>query len=323
MSNGFTPSVSDFTEGAPGNDAISVEAASSTTEFAASDEERARQAHPQWQTLRSTALLWIQHLRPICNITAAQLCEALSVYASTGAESLGDLEIIAEHQMFEICGSSLRVDSGGLFAVTPQLTNIRPNLDSFAEVSLRILNFPDFNKPISEALVQEKYRRERNEVHPMYALAASYLLHFLRNCSSPWSNEIQDLLLRLFAPEKSNNLLQYISEFCRQQFPTHFETFSTIRLRAIKDFTSLLTSPTLTPLHIAASLGLPEICKVLVGAADAVDIVSQLGTPLYCAFAGPSVLVLGDARIKLKTMVDAPLPVNQTETIEVMHGALE
>ncbi len=280
------------------------------------------QIHPLQSKIRSTAILWMQQIEDDCEVTAPQLCEALAVHFSVEAKSLGDLRLLTEHQLFDICNDFLLINHGGLLSLADQRGEVGKDMSSLAMVCLRMLSFPEFGHPLEEAIVQESYRSERNRQHPLYPFAAKHLLHVLRRSVSTDNEDIIQALKELFQPGRTLNLLQYLLEFSRQQYSGHFESFGSVKIPVVKEYIALLTNPTLSPFHIAACLGLPHVCEDRLRASEHVDRVSGLGTPLFCALAGPSAVLSCSLWAGSSKMAEAPLGLDQKGTIKVIQRAL-
>lgn len=98
----------------------------------------------------------------------------------------------------------------------------------------------------------------------------------------------------LFAMPRSFAFVQWALEYARETWPGHFDSGCADPV-AILDLTGALYDGSASPLHLAAALGLPNLCKSLLSRGAPVDRGGRLGTPLYCALVGHDVLVAGDA----------------------------
>lgn len=77
-----------------------------------------------------------------------------------------------------------------------------------------------------------------------------------------------------------------------------------------------------TPLHIAASLGLQSVCSWLLGAGISVQARSHVGTALDCALAGSHVFMLGPTQVaELCSGIASPQDIQSTVEILMKYEA--
>lgn len=263
-----------------------------------------------------------------------ELCEGLSVQLSPEAQSTSQLSPVTESEIARVCGSLLRKSKDGRYFEIAHRTVIEhflgDRLDAWrpresrtresaranfemAMATLRFVNFTDFNRTPEELMPEKVAMKERNSLHPFYmfacqlwpALAYGQLQMEGTNFSSPnvlpkiiltpeisGNPDIQKLVRKLFSPEKSGNFLSWILQFYQQHLPLVYGPLALPK--AFMTFVSRISDRGLTPLHIAACMGLPDLCQYLVeeGGID-VNTQSALGSPLYFALVGPRILVNG------------------------------
>ncbi|KAM5345198.1 hypothetical protein ACJ41O_011060 [Fusarium nematophilum] len=95
------------------------------------------------------------------------------------------------------------------------------------------------------------------------------------------------------------NFVQWVLEYARETFPRTLGS-SALSPRLLLELTDALCdgpksegeAGSVSPLHIAAALSLPSLCRDLISMGVAhINQPSLLGTPLFCALVGPKVLV--------------------------------
>ncbi|KAF5008495.1 hypothetical protein FDECE_5228 [Fusarium decemcellulare] len=86
-----------------------------------------------------------------------------------------------------------------------------------------------------------------------------------------------------------NSFVQWVLEFARETFP---RTLGSLALspRLLIELTDALCNG-ISPLHVAAALGLPNLCRDLLSMGGDINQSSLLGSPLFCALMGVKVLV--------------------------------
>ncbi|KAF4980537.1 hypothetical protein FZEAL_3472 [Fusarium zealandicum] len=146
---------------------------------------------------------------------------------------------------------------------------------------------------------------ERDGKHPFYRYAALLWPTYARN---HWlSNDILSLVDRLFNPAKTGIFLSWTLEMghlllmpgyhsLRQAIHASLELK---RRTSFNNFSSLFLHKGFTPLHMAAALGLDQVCHMLVSKGADVNGVCPSGTPLHFAVAGRDLLFLGEAEFVL------------------------
>ncbi|GKT45196.1 ankyrin-3 [Colletotrichum spaethianum] len=129
---------------------------------------------------------------------------------------------------------------------------------------------------------------KRDVTHPEYAACAKLLPDVARS----HHHSIEKKLRLLFYPRKSANFLQWLLEYARQEWPGHFNPKAgALSMSPLLRLMSTVSDASVSTLHIAAALHLPQLCKDLI-LLEKQDVNQQgsLGTPLYCALLGPTSL---------------------------------
>lgn len=98
-------------------------------------------------------------------------------------------------------------------------------------------------------------------------------------------------LFRL-GPPRSFNLVQWVLEYARETFPNIFGRLA-LSPAPLLELTDALCDGSVSPLHIAAALSLPSLCRDLLSMGADINQPSSLGTPIFCALAGPAVFKTG------------------------------
>ncbi|KAK7935021.1 hypothetical protein PG985_000516 [Apiospora marii] len=250
-------------------------------------------------------------LHCICSVSSGLsiegLCLAISIDHSK--DDFDRREAVHETEVLRACSSLVRKDSFlntfelAHFSVKEYLQDIDPNgpLGEFslsteapsawlASTCVRYLTFKKFRcqtRYTSDGWLIAKRRREYD---PFYAFAARSwrMLYKPIECTPLQPSEHLRLL---FDPEEKTYLQNWFVEYLIDKYAYRNEeyTFSTIA--------AYVTRQDVTPLHVAASLGLHSVCSWLIDAGVSVNAKSEVGTPLACALAGPEVFVGGPAKV--------------------------
>ena len=230
-------------------------------------------------------------------LTIMQLRELLSVPKK--GKTLKPSAIIREGSITKYCSSLLRKSTDGsvlefshfsvLEFLEGNLTE-RSDLDEFwvsqsrAEVLMTIeflkyLQLDNFKELPSNTETILAHMDELNEKFPLYRHAATaWLFHVY----SHWENlEIISLAESLFfSPARTTTYTTWALAFT---FDLGFMNFVPLSKPGMLD---LVTHPTFTPLHMAASLSFPDICRHLLGHNFNPSIMSRVGSAMQCAVQG-------------------------------------
>lgn len=238
-----------------------------------------------------------------------EICEALSV--SDDSDTLHDDEIVEKYEVLQWCGSLVRTSHEdniiefAHYTVQEFLEDVcptHPKLSAYAisdekafdllgPLCLRYLTLTNYDRVPEATQSGINHIIKRNELHPLYKYAALHWPYFIRHLSNETRTTNLDVLFRI---EKSANFCSWAIEIIRQYFsqrsdiypaPNHFERGSEVAMEII----SAVLRPDFTPLHMAAVLGLPDLCTHLVADGANLDIRSKFGTPLHCAIGSFSI----------------------------------
>ncbi|KAF0316961.1 ankyrin unc44 [Colletotrichum asianum] len=127
----------------------------------------------------------------------------------------------------------------------------------------------------------------------------------------------------LFSPNlKSGNFENWVLEYARQQWPERFDpTSPNFSTKPLVRLMSQVSDPSLRPIHVAAALGMAEVCRWLISAdPESVRMRSPWGTPFYCALLGPNAF-LGRVADPVELLADMRTPINQNGTLVVLQNA--
>ncbi|KAK1980361.1 ankyrin repeat-containing domain protein [Colletotrichum cereale] len=159
---------------------------------------------------------------------------------------------------------------------------------------------------------------ERDVTHPEYALCA----RLLTKVAVSHYDSVEKELQLLFHPKKSANLLQWLLEYARQEWPNQFDPKSgAMSMSPLRRLMSTFSDTSVSTLHIAAALGLPRVCRHLIQVEKQdVNQKGSMGTPLYCALLGPDALL---ARIDVPVQLVAGRrpSASQESTLDVILDA--
>ncbi|KAI0378486.1 ankyrin repeat-containing domain protein [Hypomontagnella monticulosa] len=257
--------------------------------------------------IAARALHWIGAARPALRIT--ELCEAISLDGDGNDEdhNIDPEDIVDESAILRCCKSLIRKSQDGIyfefahFTVQEYLASIDPNSSlgqfyydkdtarlSLAKISLRYLMLPKFDcVPPTDALKIREAQKRMKEEHPFYYYSAYH---------PPWNlnhnmedGEVLRLAARFFHKDRRGYLLNWAVEY--------LDYIEDLEDATIGDLANLIRDPELSSLHLAALLGLPEICQTLIFVGEDVNNFYLHSTPLHCALVGPRELFGWDTRL--------------------------
>jgi ankyrin repeat protein len=164
----------------------------------------------------------------------------------------------------------------------------------FMRLAIRFLTLKNFGKLPTVGIIELTNWNERLGSRPFY-----------RPASTCWTigallegdGNTQDLLSRLFHIEKTPNFCVWAIEVLRNCQRV------LLRKEHDQEVMNVLTSVLrheFTPLHMAAALGLADICQQLIGNGAKIDLMSQYGTPLHFAVRGLYTFSYPDSRNRLR-----------------------
>ncbi|TPX15900.1 uncharacterized protein E0L32_000234 [Thyridium curvatum] len=262
------------------------------------------------------SLLWLLHLSEIesragdipCHFSIESLCEALSLLCSPDGVDLSDIRMIDPKELISLLGCMVDYDSETVTlshsTVLDFLSNkvwdkygdiakdgLREASTSLGTIMLRYLNLKNFNRPSSEFEIQKQYILNRRQRHPFYALAAAWWPTVVQEISD---DALWELAAVLFDNPRSNHFIHWLQELCSQLFPSRFgfdvspEPFLRIR--------NLLLKGEDLSVHIAAALGVPQLCSRLIKMGRSLNKVAGDtlidGPPIYYAIMGPKIFTM-------------------------------
>lgn len=274
-------------------------------------------------------------------MTVDQLCEAVSI--PDAEDEMDSDDIVDESEIVRRCSSLIRKSFDGTtfefahFTVLEYLQNITTSspleffrfskaqaLSSFLSTSFRFLTFPIFDRRPLAVPADLKSMAKRNEKHPFYPRAAKLFLHQMSN----EEHEAFGILLqtssffqyaeKLFDAGKPGTFVSWVIEGAPRPPPNpslhpHDKYPLKLATRVLK--------PDFTPLHIAASLSQPTICRFLLERGVDVNSESDLGTPLHFCLSGPSIFgSLPHGPIPFNDLANANAVAN-TLALLLEHGA--
>lgn len=119
-------------------------------------------------------------------------------------------------------------------------------------------------------------------------------------------DEVKELVYKLFAADGTTNFnfVHWVLEYVRVSFPFLFgisplgikscrSTAAICNATSLISLTEDLCRAKLTPLHMAAMFGFPDLCKMLLSQGADVNSMGLFGSPLYFALVGSYVLSFG------------------------------
>ncbi|KAJ4223368.1 hypothetical protein NW759_006001 [Fusarium solani] len=254
------------------------------------------------------------------HLSLPQICEAISLQDDW--EELLDQDVVPQEEVLRCCGSLVRTRrmsgrSGNLgiefshFSVQEYLQGEcfkSPTLSAYgvsrqkacnllASLCLQYLalkNHEQFPKEINGAEDEAITAMDQRDLqHPFYRHAATlWPLYASEGGKDCCLERIHDL----FQLPKTPNFCVWATTLAAHSMSMYdedlYETYNlwvkTPSLRKIDTIFihSRLVRPNFTPLHMAAALGMPNICRHLLSHGAKVDVRSEFGTPLHFAIAG-------------------------------------
>ncbi|CAJ0554858.1 Ff.00g133710.m01.CDS01 [Fusarium sp. VM40] len=244
------------------------------------------------------SLLLISINDPFKTLTSRALCEAISI--SETSDSLDPDEVVDEQEVLRWCGSLVKLsqtdcrgrqtfqyahftvqeflDRGydkhpllGIYGISETKADLL-----FMRLAIRFLTLKNFEKFPTVEYMQSGERDKMLESRPFYTPASTY---WTIGALLDGDQNTQDLLSRLFHIEKTPNFCLWATELIRN-------LWGIVPLeKAVEVLTSILRHD-FTPLHMAAALGLADICHQLIRKGARIDLMSHYGTPLHFAVGG-------------------------------------
>ncbi|KIW32784.1 uncharacterized protein PV07_04306 [Cladophialophora immunda] len=290
--------------------------------------DRISRKHPLTQRLVQCALKWITY----CNMEVPALLEALAV-----TEDTRQLKNLRKYEVQDIllhCESLVRLSSDEYkvelahFTVKEFLTSVdttaRPDLSSYklnfesdrqylAATCLTFLCCGDF-----DICLREEELASRHHEHPFRPQAVVKWVNLARDCTE--SPSVRQPLMRLFGPQSTRLVTSWAQEYL-------FELFGFRSINPSGFFGSRIRWKSFTPLHWAAMMRLPDVCRSLTCVPGQTQAGSSFGTPLQMALVGCQcycVAQQGSREASLSYGFDAEIEdIFLLETVQVLidHGA--
>lgn len=258
-----------------------------------------------------------------------QTCEAVSV--PDDAETFDEDERVDDFEILKWCSSLVRRSTRGHLIEFAHFT-VQEFLEGFclqhetlsfyhvsrhkaysflAPVCLRYLSFTNHERS-SEATVKELQRiSETIRTRPFYTHAA---LRWPIYASANMEKEpIRQLWVRLFDLRKTAIFTSWTLQILHDHLYMGPE-FQEVTLEHI----SSILRPDFTPLHMAALLCLPNVCRYLLDHGAKVNQQSRFGTPLHCAVGGFSVFYTDGPRTNLGFLLHGTRPSDRSRTTQIL-----
>lgn len=163
---------------------------------------------------------------------------------------------------------------------------------------LNILNSLENDREPAEYNKEITLVQSRRIIEPAYRIAA---IRWPKYAEIYWQ-KLRPQVCSLFRMQKSYNFVQWVLEYARETYPRTFGTMA-LSPRCLLELTDALCDGSVLPLHIAAALGLPNLCRDLLSMGANVNQPGLLGTPLYCALVGSKVLITRTEPVSWSTLL--------------------
>ena len=250
--------------------------------------QRVNRCSKEVQVLVQRSLRWL-----LCSkrqLTSLALCEAVSI--ESGDTTLDRSAVPDEEEILRRCSSLVRRSASGEslelahFTVKEFLTTgIDPEKEyglyhfcseidevEAAQVCLTYLNFEEFGSGNRDSM---DFSYERFELYEFREYAVRYWAeHARRHLASP---VVMSLTKQLLHPSKPPHFVSWTQDFLWAH--DGYEQVALDRSRRV----SMTDLSTMSPLHFAALLALPESCEWLLQNGCHIDQTSACGRPLECA----------------------------------------
>ncbi|KAF6812509.1 ankyrin repeat protein [Colletotrichum plurivorum] len=142
---------------------------------------------------------------------------------------------------------------------------------------LKYIQLKNFDQPKIERERAEEQIKARDELYPLYQHASERWPIYARE---EWGTQaVFDLGASLFHPLKTSYFTSWAIRFAFQ-FTDQYD------YKELRVVIGILVGNYYKPLHMAATLSLPQICSFLVDEGAGVDLESPVGRPLQCAVQG-------------------------------------
>ncbi|RDW58346.1 hypothetical protein BP5796_12276 [Coleophoma crateriformis] len=272
--------------------------------------DRVLQCPKSVQNVTRKALHWVGLGYPNLNVPA--LCEAVSI--PDDIDILHEDDQVEIHEITRRCSSLIRLshDSERFeyahFTVKEYLQSLvmEPKrgffrfeedkaVQSLLITSLRFLTFSIFDQKPSPSPTEIKKMERRNEEHPFYSFAGSYVFGIGRHPKGVIFTNSFALILEnekvmkyardLFHPRKSNTFLSWVLNFVLQSNQSRKEGDS-----MFADAIGIVLDRQFSTLHVAAMLALPTLCEYLLKSGEDVNVSCRLGSPLISLLIGIDLL---------------------------------
>ncbi|KPA40921.1 hypothetical protein FLAG1_06209 [Fusarium langsethiae] len=150
---------------------------------------------------------------------------------------------------------------------------------------LTILNSSENDREPAEYNRETMLIQARRITEPKYRVAAARWPEY---AEKHWQT-LRPQVCTLFRIQKSYSFVQWVLEYSRVTYPRTLGSLA-FSPRLLLELTDALCDGSVSSLHIAAALGLPNLCRDLLSMGAKVNQSSLIGTPLFCALVGSKVL---------------------------------
>ncbi|KAF5021692.1 hypothetical protein F66182_6249 [Fusarium sp. NRRL 66182] len=272
----------------------------STLGFTPSASGSASENEPEWPLIDGCELLVnaLKSFHPYATsdgIKAARLSlldiRSKLAFVLGSSESLDDLTL-----QFSLLGSNpiselmVQREQGPGAAESPTQTRYddedREPTPEDVSAWLTILNSSDHNREPAEYNRETALVQSRRITEPKYRTAAT---KWPKYAEMYWQ-KLRPQVCSLFRIQKSYSFVQWALEYARETYPRTLGSMA-LSPRLLLELTDALCDGSISSLHIAAALGLPNLCRDLLSMGADINQSSLIGTPLFCALMGSKVLV--------------------------------
>ncbi|KAF5003089.1 hypothetical protein FDECE_10348 [Fusarium decemcellulare] len=284
-----------------------------------------------------------------------EMCEVISL--ADGSDTLYDDEIVEKAEVLRWCSSLVRTSNEGHkiefahFSVQEYLQGEclkHPTLNAYGvseekscevigSLCIRYLTLKNHERLPEHEEYEIFYMIERHEQRPFFEYASIYWPHYLYYDEGDKEPPVF-LAYDLFQLPKTPSFCAWAIEFILHCLDldnpetifargVYFEGYLHKDEPFVLEVISAVIRPDFTPLHMAAVLWMPDLCRYLLDKGANASLRSKFGSPLHCAIGGLSVFTTQTDTIEDKGQVFLNLPysfgrrADQQQTVRLLLEA--
>jgi ankyrin repeat protein len=163
---------------------------------------------------------------------------------------------------------------------TPKSGDETASVDQVAKWLDLILS-PAFHREPEEYYIEREILERRPQEYKAAAVS------WAKYAETYW-NQLEVQITTLFSPERRYNLMYWLIECLKEWFPSVYRPKDASGAPTV-DIADAVCQGRLSPLHIAAALGMPSLCLKLLDSGCNANEPGRFGVPLICAMLGENI----------------------------------